>query len=391
MHWDFSKMIDLFSGESAGQLLLNGKWGFEQETLRVTPDGDLALPPHPEAFGDKENRPYRTTDFSESQMEFITPALGRIEETFSFLDGLKDEVTRELKNKLLWPQSMPGPLPPDDLIPIARYGNTDTGKKKEIYRSGLALRYGKKVQMISGIHYNFSFQDGLWTKLINELSIPSEKQSFINESYAGLVRNVLRYRWLMIYLFGASPVADDNYHKDVAQKPGIHNDHMGSVSSFSQCTRKAISLRMSRFGYGNGGQGKFSKTFIKSLSPVTLYCSICRQLGELCVVSLTPGTMTISWRKPWSRHNLHNGQSVSVPINCSVPVKRENGQTILFGIKIRLDTAKEVETDRHVIIRRYRVFFSARKTPPPPPKPSRAMKKFASAPITRCHPETRNH
>jgi len=254
-------MTDLFSGESAGDLLLNGKWGLEEEALRVTPDGDLALTPHPEVFGDKDNNPYITTDFSESQMELITPALGSIEEIFSFLDGLKDHVTRELQNELLWPQSMPVPLPSSEKIPIARYGNTDEGKLKEIYRSGLALRYGKKIQMISGIHYNFSFQDAFWEKLIHGLGIKTEKQRFINESYAGLVRNVLRYRWLLIYLFGASPVTDDNYYKDIAQKPGIYNDFMGSDSPFSQSIKNAISLRMSRFGYENGEQGELSVSY----------------------------------------------------------------------------------------------------------------------------------
>ncbi len=156
-------------------------------------------------------------------------------------------MNNELKNELLWPQSMPGPLPSDDLIPIARYGDTDDGKLKEIYRSGLALRYGKKVQMISGIHYNFSFQDAFWSRLMNDLSITTEKQNFINEAYVGLVRNVLRYRWLLIYLFGASPVTDDSYHKDLTEKPGIYNCYKGSVREFGNCTRYATSLRMKSY------------------------------------------------------------------------------------------------------------------------------------------------
>ena len=261
MHWNFSKMIDIFSNESDGQLLLNGKWGLEEEALRVTPDGALALTPHPSAFGDKIVNPYVTTDFSESQMELITPAFDTIEGMYSFLGSLKDDVNNALRGEMLWPQSMPGPLPADDLIPIARYGNTDDGKLKEIYRSGLALRYGKKVQMVSGIHYNFSFQDAFWKKLMNDLAITSEKQRFINDAYVGLVRNILRYRWLLIYLFGASPLTDDTYHTDATEKPGIHNCYKGSVSAFGNCTRHATSLRMSRFGYENGFQGKLSVSY----------------------------------------------------------------------------------------------------------------------------------
>jgi len=96
MHWNFSKMIDIFSNESDGQLLLNGKWGLEEEALRVTPDGALALTPHPSVFGDKIVNPYVTTDFSESQMELITPAFDTIEGMYSFLGGLKDDVNSAL-------------------------------------------------------------------------------------------------------------------------------------------------------------------------------------------------------------------------------------------------------------------------------------------------------
>ncbi|MCP4159057.1 MAG: glutamate--cysteine ligase [Deltaproteobacteria bacterium] len=256
MNGKFSKMVKLFSGKDTRQLLLNGKWGLEKEAIRVKGNGDLSLTPHPEITGEKIANPHVTTDFSESQMEFITPAFNSIEQTFSFLETIKDEVDKVISSELLWPHSMPGPLPDDELIPIARFGDTNDGKIKEIYRSGLALRYGKKVQMVSGIHYNFSFQDEFWEKLFKKFDIENGKQIFKNETYVSLVRNVLRYRWLLIYLFGASPVADESYYSVIKQKGSNC-----TAGNFSACTQKATSLRMSRFGYDNSSQNMFSVSY----------------------------------------------------------------------------------------------------------------------------------
>ena len=47
-------------------------------------------------------------------------------------------------------------LPADEAIPIGRYGTSNVGRAKTVYRMGLSYRYGRRMQTISGIHYNFS-------------------------------------------------------------------------------------------------------------------------------------------------------------------------------------------------------------------------------------------
>lgn len=61
-------------------LLREGCFGLEKENVRVNQDGTLALTPHPAVFGDKGKHPYITTDFSESQVEMITPPLPSVGE-----------------------------------------------------------------------------------------------------------------------------------------------------------------------------------------------------------------------------------------------------------------------------------------------------------------------
>ncbi len=133
---------------------------------------------------------------------------------------------------------MPCRLPEEKNIPIARFNDSDLGRKNEIYRRGLAGRYGKKMQMISGIHYNFSFQDELWDYLYNSLKPEKDRQSFINDQYFSLSRNYLRYRWLIIYLYGASPVADESF--------ATGTDNFEEINRYREYS---ISLRMSLFGY----------------------------------------------------------------------------------------------------------------------------------------------
>lgn len=234
-------------------MLNSGKWGLEKESLRVTEDGSLAITPHPKEFGNKTENPYIKTDFSESQIELVTPAFNSIEKTFSFLNNLQVMAEQVIENELLWPLSMPCRLPDDEAIPIALYSDTEEGKEKEIYRSGLALRYGKKMQMISGIHYNFSFSEDFWDFLYHKTGAGKTKPAFINEAYFTLARNFLRYRWLLNYLFGASPIADESYWSDILKKNKDRNTY-SDKSDLLNYTEYATSLRMSRFGYDNGFQ-----------------------------------------------------------------------------------------------------------------------------------------
>ncbi len=260
-NWDYSQLMELFAEGESGNLLLEGKWGLEKESLRVSPTGQLALTPHPKAFGDKINNPHVTVDFSESQIELITPALKTIEEAHRFLVYLHAFAADKLNDELLWPLSMPGSLPPDDLIPIATYDESENGLQKEIYRSGLALRYGKKMQMISGIHYNFSFGEAFLDLMHDRFGDNTDRRLFKDQVYLNLVKNFLGYRWLLIYLFGASPMGTNDYMNTFLKKNVLMCDKAGCRITFKNPVKHATSLRMSRFGYENSFQNKLNISY----------------------------------------------------------------------------------------------------------------------------------
>ncbi len=139
--------------------------GIERECLRVTSEGRLAQTPHPEALGAALTHEQITTDYSESLLEFITPALPDPADTLSSLDKIHRFAYSKLGSEYLWSPSMPCPLPAEEDIPIAYYGTSNIGQLKYVYRKGLALRYGKTMQCIAGIHYNFSLPEQLWPLL----------------------------------------------------------------------------------------------------------------------------------------------------------------------------------------------------------------------------------
>ncbi len=261
MNWKFEKVLDIVK-RTDSSILLIGKWGIEREAQRVTKSGYLALTNHPVAFGNKLQNSEVTTDFSESQLELVTPPLSSVEEVYKYLEMLTLKVNEELKNELLWPLSMPPRLPSEEIIPISKFDDTPEGREKEIYRRGLAARYGKKMQMISGIHFNFSFTDELFDILHKYWGNREDKYEFINKAYFSMARNFLRYRWLLIYLFGASPSTDSTFNTV------IQNELKTIIKCCPECCnpinnykKYATSLRVSRFGYSNGEQGKFTVSY----------------------------------------------------------------------------------------------------------------------------------
>ncbi|AEG18130.1 glutamate--cysteine ligase [Methanobacterium paludis] len=262
MNWNFSEISKSFLKDDKGKLLVEGNFGMEKESQRVTSSGDLALTFHPAVFGDKIKNPRITTDFSESQIEMITPTFKSIEEVYAELDTINIEVENGIGDELLWPLSMPPRLPDEDNIPIARFPDSEDGKYMETYRNGLALRYGKKMQMISGIHYNFSFSEGMVDYLYKRFGNGNDKRSFIDEMHFALARNFLRYRWMLIYLFGASPYSHHTYYS-------VINNEIEIIQKCCQCcvdvienfNKYATSLRVSRFGYSNALKNKHSIYF----------------------------------------------------------------------------------------------------------------------------------
>jgi glutamate--cysteine ligase len=210
--------------------------GIEKESLRVKPDGTLAQTLHSPALGAALTHPHITTDFSESQLELITGVHASVESCLEELTQIHQAVYRHIGDEVLWCASMPCNLPADHLIPIGRYGISNVGRAKTVYRLGLAHRYGRRMQAISGIHYNFSLP------------------RVTDEQYFALIRNFRRNSWLLLYLFGASPAVCSSFvagrdHQLTELAPGTHY------------APHATSLRMGRLGYQSDAQASLSVSY----------------------------------------------------------------------------------------------------------------------------------
>jgi len=224
-----------------GNLWVDGLFGIEKENIRVNKHGELAQTPHPRGFGNKLQHPYITTDFSESQIEMITPPLPDIKQTIGFLETIHDIVSLELADEYLWPQSIPPILPDDEQIPIAQYG--EDGKEAQHYREFLAQKYGSKNQLFSGIHFNFSYSEKLLEMLYLKSNPAISFDEFKDEAYLKTVRQMSRLRWLYILLYGNSPVVDSSLELQCKQAPFTKNKNV-----------IALSIRSSCYGYRNLGE-----------------------------------------------------------------------------------------------------------------------------------------
>src|ERR1700712_1191776 len=210
--------------------------GIEKESLRVTAQGALARTPHPQALGAALTPPNITTDFSEAQLELITGVHPNAEAAELELTQVHQAVYRALGDEMMWVSSMPCTLPPDDEIPLGRYGSSNVGQAKTVYRTGLGHRYGRRMQTISGIHYNWSLPE------------VTTAEDF------GLIRTFRRHSFLLLYLFGASPAVPASFLEGsphVLQPLGPDTAHMPH----------ATSLRMGRLGYQSDAQTTLSVSY----------------------------------------------------------------------------------------------------------------------------------
>ncbi|QVL56792.1 MAG: glutamate--cysteine ligase [Simkaniaceae bacterium] len=199
---------ELFSEKRNRSLLHAFHCGIERESLRVTDRGELSKSPHPKALGSPLTHPHISTDFSEQQIEWNTPPFNSFQKATRYMEELIQFSLKNIDDELLWPYSMP---PHIDHVEIAQFGSSFQGRKKEIYRKGLKERYGMNLQMISGIHFNFSFDKAFWKKLHAYENSPLSLQDFIDKKYLGIIRNFLCEGWLLTYLFGTSPAMDASY------------------------------------------------------------------------------------------------------------------------------------------------------------------------------------
>ena len=219
--------------------------GIEKESLRVRPDGALALTPHPAALGSALKHAHITTDFSESLIELITSVHTSAGACLAQLRRIHQFVYRHIGDEVLWAASMPCSLPDENAIPIAHYGGSNIGRAKTVYRIGLSHRYGKRMQMIAGLHYNFSLPDAAWP-------LPGYRDA--NEAYFALIRNFRRHAWLLLYLFGASPAVCSSFVE--GRKHALQELAPGTLY-----LPHATSLRMGRLGYLSEAQDSVAVSY----------------------------------------------------------------------------------------------------------------------------------
>jgi glutamate--cysteine ligase len=250
-------------------LIFEVRQGIERETLRVNSDGSASEKVHPVSLGSKLTHPSITTDYSENLLEFITGVHTTTDDVLNELDDIHAYTAKSMGSELFWPSSMPGKLSGEKLIPLAYYGESNVGKLKTLYRKGLGLRYGRSMQSIAGVHYNFSLSENFWSYLHKTENSELELTDFKNQKYFHLIRNFQRYRWLLMYLFGSSPAVDKSFL--VGKKHEL--EASGSETFY---TKDGISLRMGGLGYTSKAQEQIGicfnslPTYIKTLENARL-------------------------------------------------------------------------------------------------------------------------
>ena len=242
-----TRRLALLDDDAHRGLLGQGLRGIERETLRIDRQGQLARTPHPVQLGSALTHSQITTDYAEALLEFITPAEHDIGLALHRLDAIHRFAYSKLGDEMLWSESMPGELPSEEDIEIAWYGKSNIGMLKHVYRRGLALRYGKAMQCIAGIHYNFSLPEALWSLLQADEDDQRSPQDYQSWRYIALIRNFRRYSWLLMYLFGASPALDASFMRGRAHQ-------LQQLDDDTLYLPWATSLRMSDLGYQSNAQ-----------------------------------------------------------------------------------------------------------------------------------------
>ncbi len=251
-------------------LLGGGLKGIEKESLRINVHGLISQATHPHALGSTLTHSHITTDYSEALIELITSPFSDIRDTLGELQHIHQFVYENLGDEQLLCASMPCGINGDESIRIAEYGSSNIGRMKHVYRHGLWHRYGRTMQAIAGIHFNYSVPEPLWKFLYAQkhspLNPPSKGEAlepsfeggqggcalsdFKNAAYFGLIRNFQRIGWLILYLFGASPAICKNFFNS---RPSL----MAQFEEFDNGTLYhpyATSLRMSDIGYKSKNQ-----------------------------------------------------------------------------------------------------------------------------------------
>jgi glutamate--cysteine ligase len=223
--------------------------GIEREALRVLPQGRLSECAHSARLGSALTHPNITTDYSETLLEFITPVSYAPETVIAQLEDVQKFTLSQLDGELLWPMSMPCFVEDDDKIPLAQFGKSNIGRMKTVYRQGLKNRYGSMMQVISGIHFNFSFPKSFFQSMQVIEKNTDVLDDYISDKYFALLRNYKRFCWLIPYLYGSSPTICGSFLKNKPTNLPFKKTDKGYMY-----LEYATSLRMSDLGYTNSEQ-----------------------------------------------------------------------------------------------------------------------------------------
>ena len=250
----FENYLESLKSQNRLSILSSFQCGLERESLRLDTQGYLSQKKHPPVLGSPLTHPYIKTDFAEAQIEWITPPFNQFKKVMSFLNDLMLFTAKSLSQDMFWPYSMPCPLPDKKQIQIARFGSSHLGQLKEIYRYGLSYRYGIELQLISSLHFNFSFAPPFWQSLHAYHQSLLSLTDFRTTSYLNMIRNILREGWILSYLFGASPVLDPSYLRTrIKGLVKLNDKTLGYLH--------ATSLRMSSLGYYSRIQNQLPLSF----------------------------------------------------------------------------------------------------------------------------------
>ena len=282
MYSKFHQRLSALQSAASADIFQCGAIGLEKESLRVSKAGTLAQSAHPEYLGSALTNPYITTDYSEALLEFITPPCADVSDAMDFLRDTQQFVYAGLDDELLWSASMPCVVAGETSIPLAKYGSSNLGQMKTVYRRGLGHRYGRVMQVIAGVHYNYSFKDAFWATYQKVEKNTDGLQDFISSGYFDALRNLQRYGWLVSYLFGASPAICKSFLNGQQTTLQEYNEN-----SFYE--PYATSLRLGEIGYRNSKESETGITAnYNSLQEYieTLRCAIDTQCPEYAKINL---------------------------------------------------------------------------------------------------------
>jgi glutamate--cysteine ligase len=244
------KQLQALAQPGARDVITGINRGIEKESLRVTAEGKLAQTPHPAGLGSALTHSCITTDYSEALLEFITPVSTRIEDCLQLLEDIHSYTYQHINGEMLWAASMPCIVAGDAGIPVAQYGSSNVARMKTVYRYGLGHRYGRLMQAIAGIHYNFSMPESYWDQAWADSGQRGKRSDYISERYLGLIRNFRRYSWLLIYLFGASPAVCASFLRGRDN----HGLQAFDAQAKSLYLPYGTALRMGGLGYNSDAQ-----------------------------------------------------------------------------------------------------------------------------------------